>query len=205
MTPASTRSGPPHQAMTIGTSFVACMVARIAPGAMATVSSTLAATISLAIGAVRSRWPSALRVSKLMLRPSILLRATEPTDAAHALGRLRPGDTRSRQRSRRQRDAACEDRTSAHAKPPVLPWYPEWRVHGTVLVRRLDARVCAAAGIQVRNASLAACAVAAMSSALCAALTKPASYSAGARYTARSSMPWKKRLKRSLSVAMTAP
>ena len=55
----------------------------------------------------------------------------------------------------------------------------------------------------LRKASLAADTVAAMSPVLCAALTKPASYSAGARYTPRSSMAWKKRLKRSLSVAIT--
>ena len=59
-----------------------------------------------------------------------------------------------------------------------------------------------AAGNQ-RQASRAAAMVAAMSDSVCAALTKPASYSAGARYTPRSSMPWKKRLKRSLSVAIT--
>src|SRR5207244_4203068 len=52
-----------------------------------------------------------------------------------------------------------------------------------------------------RSTLRAASSVLAMSSSLCAALTKPASYSAGAKYTPRSSMPWKKRLKRSLSVA----
>ena len=56
-----------------------------------------------------------------------------------------------------------------------------------------------------RSTLRAASSVLAMSSSLCAALTKPASYSAGAKYTPRSSMPWKKRLKRSLSVAITAP
>src|SRR6185369_5883957 len=46
-----------------------------------------------------------------------------------------------------------------------------------------------------RSTWRAASSVLAMSSSLCAALTKPASYRAGAKYTPRSSMPWKKRLK----------
>jgi hypothetical protein len=55
----------------------------------------------------------------------------------------------------------------------------------------------------VLKASRAAESVLSMSAAECAALTKPASYNAGARYTPRSSIAWKKRLKRSLSVAIT--
>ena len=51
--------------------------------------------------------------------------------------------------------------------------------------------------------SRAAATVAAMSSAVWAALTKPASYSAGAIYTPRSSRPWNSWLKRALSVRMT--
>ena len=64
---------------------------------------------------------------------------------------------------------------------------------------------CDAAGLkqgQARKDAAAAAAVAATSSAVCAALTNPASYKAGAKYTPRCSMAWKKRLKRSLSVAM---
>ena len=55
----------------------------------------------------------------------------------------------------------------------------------------------------VLKISRAAATVAAMSSSLCAALTKPASYSAGAMYTPRSSRPWNSLLKRALSVVMT--
>ncbi len=54
-----------------------------------------------------------------------------------------------------------------------------------------------------QKASRAAASVASMSAWVCAALTKPASYSAGAKYTPRSSMPWKKRLKAGPSVVIT--
>ena len=57
---------------------------------------------------------------------------------------------------------------------------------------------------QAANASRAASIVRSMSAGVCAALMKQASYIAGARYTPRSSMAWKKRLKRSRSVAITA-
>lgn len=53
------------------------------------------------------------------------------------------------------------------------------------------------------NTSRAAETVSAMSCAVCAALTKPASYSAGAMYTPRSSKPWNKVLKVGPSVVMT--
>ena len=46
--------------------------------------------------------------------------------------------------------------------------------------------------------------VVAMSSAVCAADTNPASNADGAKYTPASSIAWKKRLKRSLSQAITA-
>jgi len=49
----------------------------------------------------------------------------------------------------------------------------------------------------------AASTVAEMSAALWAALTKPASYSAGAMYTPRSSKPWNSLLKRGLSLVIT--
>jgi hypothetical protein len=67
--------------------------------------------------------------------------------------------------------------------------------------RRLDAGLNIAQS--VAKASRAAAMVVAMSAGVCAALTKPASYSAGARYTPRSSMAWKKRLKRAESVLIT--
>jgi hypothetical protein len=69
-------------------------------------------------------------------------------------------------------------------------------------------RTALVAGLKVQSvakASRAAATVASISAGECAALTNPASYSAGARYTPRSSMAWKKRLKRSLSVAITVP
>src|SRR5690606_33240854 len=50
----------------------------------------------------------------------------------------------------------------------------------------------------------AAATVPAMSSSPCAVERKPASKAEGARYTPCSSMPWKKRLKRSTSQAMTS-
>ena len=53
------------------------------------------------------------------------------------------------------------------------------------------------------NTSRAAETVSAMSCAVCAALTNPASYSAGAMYTPRSSRPWNRVLKRGPSVVMT--
>ena len=53
------------------------------------------------------------------------------------------------------------------------------------------------------NTSRAAATVAAMSSAVCAALTKPASYSAGAVYTPRSSRPWNSVLNFAPSVFIT--
>ena len=42
-----------------------------------------------------------------------------------------------------------------------------------------------------------------MSSAVCAELTKPASYNAGAKYTPLSSIAWKNLLKAGLSVVIT--
>src|SRR5690606_26728930 len=54
------------------------------------------------------------------------------------------------------------------------------------------------------NPSRAAATVAAMSSSVCAALTKPASYSAGAMHTPRSSRPWNSTLKRAPSLSITA-
>ena len=56
----------------------------------------------------------------------------------------------------------------------------------------------------LERCSRAAASVASISAAPCAAETKPASYADGARYTPRSSMAWKKRLKRSLSHCMTS-
>ena len=55
----------------------------------------------------------------------------------------------------------------------------------------------------ILNTSRAAVTVASMSLAVCAPLTKPASYSAGAMYTPRSSRPWNRVLKRVLSVLRT--
>jgi hypothetical protein len=49
----------------------------------------------------------------------------------------------------------------------------------------------------------AASTVVSMSSAVCAALTNPASYSAGAKYTPLFSMAWKNLLKDGLSVVIT--
>ena len=54
------------------------------------------------------------------------------------------------------------------------------------------------------NTACAAARVCAISASPCMADRKPASNADGAKYTPRSSMPWKKRLKRSLSVASTA-
>ena len=62
--------------------------------------------------------------------------------------------------------------------------------------RRRDNAQLQVAAQSVLNTSAAAATVSAMSCSLCAALTKPASYSAGAMYTPRSSRPWNSVLKR---------
>src|SRR5215510_13456738 len=78
ITPDSTRSGPPQNAITTGVEFEACLAARIAAGAMATMTSTFAVISS---------------VAKSALGSAQLIRHVLPFDVAELTHRLAERDT----------------------------------------------------------------------------------------------------------------